>query len=165
MWTIRTVASELKVSPRALRRIWKQSGLPPLPRSRISLDQRVLVVAAMKLRDQGISFAEFNARREGLSRAQLFKIAGIEMPDDLLTQAPPTTNEPSPAARTEGQVQPVAPVTQTTAVLPSLPPTPGPRVWLRVPISDGVELHVAMGAVESRTLETIMAALRPITAG
>jgi|JI10StandDraft_1071094.scaffolds.fasta_scaffold1158370_2 hypothetical protein len=158
MWTIRTVASELKVSPRALRRIWKQSGLPPLPRSRISLDQRVLVVAAMKLRDQGISFAEFNARREGLSRAQLFKIAGIEMPDDLLTQAPPTTNEP-------GQVQPVAPVTQTTAVLPSLPPTPGPRVWLRVPISDGVELHVAMGAVESRTLETIMAALRPITAG
>ena len=164
MWTIRTVASELKVSPRTLRRIWKQSGLPPLPRTRISLDQRALVVAAMKLRDQGISFAEFNARREGLTRAQLFKIAGIEMPDDLLaTQAPaPATNEPNPASRTDGQVQPAG---QVGPVAPPQPPTPGARVWLRVPISDGVELHVAMGAVEPRTLETIMTALRPITAG
>ena len=39
-----------------------------------------------------------------------------------------------------------------------------PTLPLRLPINERVELDVAMGAAEGRTLETIVAALRPLAA-
>lgn len=164
MWTLDKLAAEAKVSTRTLRRMAAKGYFPQAPRGgggRISLDHRVLVLAAMKMRSEGTSLKEFKDRLPGLSRAQLFKIAGVPLPDDLLPTPPPP---PAPVIA----APPPAPVEAPPQMLaqPLPPPTSAPaaRVWLRLPISDGVELHVAMGAVEGRTLEAIVAALRPLTA-
>lgn len=169
-----------------------EANLPPLPSGRraISLDQRVLVIAAMKARDQGMSLTEFNARRQGLSREHLYRIAGVPLPDDLLglpaskptsppsagvfdllpevvnAATPPAASAPAPVAPSAAPAVP-APVVPAPAPVAPVPTQSSARarVWLRLPISEGVELHVAMGAVEARTLETIMAALRPLTTG
>lgn len=150
MWTLKGIGRELGVSGRTLTRLARSGAFPPArAKGRIrKFDEaaRVRVIAAWRLHKKRLSGPAIARKLAASNEKELYALAELPLPDRLKPPAPPA---PAPQlASAPAQVVALASASGSQSA-----------TWLRMPLADGVELHVRLGSLDMKAIESLTSAL------
>ncbi|MBL8936820.1 MAG: hypothetical protein JNM69_19830 [Archangium sp.] len=152
MWTLKSIGHELGVSGRTLTRLARSGAFPPArAKGRIrKFDDaaRVRVIAAWRLHKKRLSGPAIARKLAASNEKELYALAELPLPDRLKPPAPPA---PAPAP-------PITPAPAQVVALASASSSQS-ATWLRMPLADGVELHVRLGSLDMKAIESLTSAL------
>ncbi len=154
IWTLKGIGRELGVSGRTLTRLARSGAFPPARfKGRIrKFDDaaRVRVIAAWRLHKKRLSGPAIARRLAASNEKTLYELAELPLPDRLKPAPPAAPPPPAPPQPAPAPAQVVALASASGSQS---------ATWLRMPLADGVELHVRLGTLDMKAIESLTTAL------